>query len=202
LSVSIIDDVFDADTHAKIFSFLSLPTWGFGWKSDVRNEHSFWHKHFAGNIRPDHVDSAGAGQQYDCAEELKRRAPLIYDQWLALSAAPGPMHRCALTRCYANGFTYGNDGSVHTDSRTEGSLTAVYYPNPSWDPNWGGETVLFNQAKTDIDTSVDPRPNRLVVFPGIVPHVARGVSRTCPVMRITLVFKMERPLPTEIPDSL
>jgi SM-20-related protein len=28
-----------------------------------------------------------------------------------------------------------------------------------------------------------------VVFPGLIPHVARGVSRTCPMLRITLMFK-------------
>jgi SM-20-related protein len=27
------------------------------------------------------------------------------------------------------------------------------------------------------------------VFKGNIPHLARGVSRTCPVLRITLMFK-------------
>ena len=49
----------------------------------------------------------------------------------------------------------------------------------------------FNQEETDILASIYPKPNRLLIFSGIVPHVARGVSRICPVLRITLMFKTE-----------
>jgi SM-20-related protein len=42
---------------------------------------------------------------------------------------------------------------------------------------------------TDIVSAVYPKPNRFVVFSGNIPHVARGVSRTCPKLRITLMYK-------------
>jgi SM-20-related protein len=67
----------------------------------------------------------------------------------------------------------------------------VYYPHGVWWPNWAGETVVFNADKSDIIAAVYPKPNRMVVFPGCLPHVARGVSRTCPELRIVLVFKTE-----------
>jgi SM-20-related protein len=54
-----------------------------------------------------------------------------------------------------------------------------------------GETVFFNQEETDIIASIYPKPNRLVMFQGTIPHTARGVSRICPVLRITLMFKTE-----------
>jgi SM-20-related protein len=31
----------------------------------------------------------------------------------------------------------------------------------------------------------------MLMFEGTLPHVARGVSRICPVMRVTLMFKTE-----------
>jgi SM-20-related protein len=96
-----------------------------------------------------------------------------------------------LIRCYANGHTYGSDGTLHTDSTRPGTYTCVYYPHQMWHPNWGGETVLFNQDKTDIVACVYPKPNRMVVFDGTIPHVARGVSRICPVLRVTLMFKTD-----------
>ena len=96
-----------------------------------------------------------------------------------------------LMRCYANGQPYGSDGSLHTDSASPRSFTSVYYPHGRWSPNWGGETLFFNQEETDIVASIYPKPNRLVIFSGTVPHVARGVSRICPVLRITLMFKTE-----------
>jgi hypothetical protein len=71
------------------------------------------------------------------------------------------------------------------------SRTVIYYPHPTWHPNWGGETVFFNQDRTGIIAPIYPRPNRLVIFAGNIPHVARGLSRTCPIMRNTLMFKAE-----------
>ena len=96
-----------------------------------------------------------------------------------------------LMRCYANAHAYGGDGTLHTDSTDPDSRTAVYYPHGVWWPNWAGETVVFNADKSDIIAAVYPKPNRMVVFPGCLPHVARGVSRTCPELRIVLVFKTE-----------
>jgi SM-20-related protein len=49
--------------------------------------------------------------------------------------------------------------------------------------------VFFTQDGSDILASIYPKPNRLIVFPGAIPHVARGISRTCPKLRITLMFK-------------
>jgi SM-20-related protein len=180
-----------AETRRKgIFEFLNQSGWQFGWKSDPKADpYSFWHKHFAGSIHPDHFVKEGRGRQYACAEELLRNAPLIYEMWQHLQETALSGH--VLTRCYANGHAFGSDGSVHTDSLADRSFTSVYYPHEKWDPNWGGETVLFNKDKSDTIASIYPRPNRLATFRGTIPHVARGVSRVCPVMRITLMFKTE-----------
>jgi 2OG-Fe(II) oxygenase superfamily len=125
--------------------------------------------------------------KYDCAEEVKGKAPLIFAFWQHLSTTLFKGH--TLVRCYANAQAYGSDGTIHTDSRSDDSYTAVYYPHAFWSPDWGGETVLFNFDKTDIVASIYPKPNRLLVFKGNIPHVARGVSRICPVLRVTLMFK-------------
>lgn len=190
MAISVFDNVLTLDKQADLYAFLNAPTWAFGWKSEARTDmFSFWHKHFAGNARPDHLDQGGLEKPYECASELSRSAPLVHEQWLRVSRLVKEKH--VLVRCYANGMPYGSDGSVHTDSVTDRSLTLVYYPHPNWHPNWGGETVLFNGNHTDIVASIYAKPNRLVVFPGTIPHAARGVSRACPVMRITLVFKIE-----------
>jgi SM-20-related protein len=190
LEISIIDNACNADMHAQVFAFLNQPSWAFGWKSHpVNDPFAFWHKHFAGNPRPDHRDQGGLEKQNECAGELAEKAPLLHEHWLQLAKFVKGEHR--LVRCYANGMPYGTDGSVHTDSKSESSLTAIYYPHPQWHPDWGGETALFNNARTDLVTSVFPKPNRLLIFPGTIPHGARGVTRVCPVMRITLMYKIE-----------
>ena len=187
----VVDDAIDADARKKVHDHLNRAGWGFGWKSNNRTDSfSFWHKHFAGNVNPDHVAPDGGGRQYDCTDELRRNAPLLRELWDRLNGTVLSGHR--LLRCYANGQPFGSEGTVHTDSISDRSFTAIYYPHEKWDPNWGGETVFFNRAHTDIVISIYPRPNRLLVFPGTVPHVARGVSRICPVLRVTLMFKTER----------
>jgi len=83
---------------------------------------------------------------------------------------------------------------ANTDFISASACTAVYYPHLQWDPDWGGETLIFNREKNDVIAAIYPRPNRLLLFPGFVYHVARGVSRACPVMRITLMFKTGLPV--------
>jgi SM-20-related protein len=187
-SLTVLDDVLDPSARARVRDFLDRGGWKHGWKSDAKTEaYPFWHKHFAGNIHPDH--RGADGRQYDCDDELRRAAPLLHDVWRHLSDTALRGHR--LLRCYANGQPFGTEGTLHTDSVTAGSFTAIYYPHDTWDPNWGGETVFFTADRTDIVASIYPRPNRLLVFPGTIPHVARGVSRICPVLRVTLMFKTE-----------
>lgn len=158
--------------------------WKFGWKSNRKSDtYRFWHRHFAGTMEADYK------KEYDCAAELAKNAPLMAQFWQFLAGTLLRGH--TLVRCYANAFAYGNDGTLHTDSRSPTSFTTIYYPHERWSPNWGGETVFFNPEETDIIAVVYPKPNRLLTFPGTVPHVARGLSRMCPALRTTLMFKTD-----------
>jgi SM-20-related protein len=191
------DNVLSPQVHNRIFEFLQQSGWQFGWKSQVeRDTFSFWHKHFAGSMDADHRGV----EQYDCAVELSQKAPLLHAFWLYLSRH-GPLQHHTLVRCYANGQPFGTDGTVHTDSINPASFTSVYYPCPRWSPSWGGETVLFNKEETDIIACIYPKPNRLFIFNGMLPHVARGVARICPVLRITLMYKTEWSQPATKPSS-
>ena len=184
----VFDDVLPDERREEIYEYLSdpkaVPGWEWGWRSNRKKDAlRFWHKHFAG------ARGSASKLAYDCDEELKTNAPLVWCFWDDLWRVLFPDHR--LVRCYANGLQYGSDGTLHTDSDVDWSFTSVYYPHKEWSPDWGGETVFFNKEKTDILGVSYPKPNRLVMFPGTVQHVARGVSRTCPVLRITLMFKTE-----------
>jgi SM-20-related protein len=180
----ITDNVLNENARRQIYDFLLSPGWRWGWKSDTKRDvYSFWHKHFAGWKKFEEEESA----PLDCAHEL---GGVLLQFWKLLNehALPG----YTLSRCYANAFQYGTDGTLHTDSLLPDTVTAIYYPHEKWYPNWGGETMFFNESKTDVLGCVYPKPNRLVVFDGRIPHVARGVARTCPVLRITLMFKAWR----------
>lgn len=186
LDVWTVDNLLPQPRQVELLAYLRECRWKFGWKSNRKagDEFSFWHAHFAGHR------NAKAEKPYPCVNELAKTAPLVYACWDWLSYSPGsPLEGHTLVRCYSNAFGFGDGGTLHTDSRKPNSYTAVYYPHLSWDPSWGGETVIFNADRSDIVRSIYPTPNRLAVFRGDLPHVARGVSRICPELRITLMFK-------------
>lgn len=116
-------------------------------------------------------------------------APLR-DLWATIKDDFLPSH--SLVRCYANARTFGAEGYPHMDARTVGNYTSVFYLNPVWKPEWAGETVFLTEAG-DVSHAVMPKPGRAVVFDGRTSHVARGVSRICPALRVTLVFKSVAP---------
>ena len=124
--------------------------------------------------------------------ELARNAPIVFGMWKALQQSVLAGH--TLTRCYANAYPFGADGACHLDSDQPHHYTTIYYPHERWHADYGGETVFFTPDQSDIIASVYPRPNRLVVFQGSIPHVARGITRACPLLRVTLMFKTAGPL--------
>ena len=98
-----------------------------------------------------------------------------------------------LLRCYINGHTYGVEGYFHQDSQRFDEITTVLYMNEEWLPNWAGETVFLNtENKTQLQRSILPYPNRMVIFPSKIPHAARGVSRKCMDLRQTFMFKFRK----------
>ena len=77
---------------------------------------------------------------------------------------------------------FGSEGTIHTDSDSPESYTAIYYPNRTWLPDWAGETVLFNKTQDDIVASIYPKPNRLLIFRGTrltLLAACRGLVRLC-----------------------
>lgn len=186
--IVVVDDVLPHDEQQEIHRFLTSGNWSYGWRSSHEADaQRFWHRHFAGTVDSSELQADSKQRLADCADELKATAPLLHSFWLRLQKKIFQGH--VLSRCYANALPYGTEGGTHTDSPIPGDCTAVYYPHDTWHPDWGGETIIFNLDRSDIIAAVYPKPNRLFVFPGFVNHVARGVSKSCPQMRITLMFK-------------
>lgn len=176
-----IDNFLPAAEHAAVWDYLCGSGWSFGAFSAEGGQRYFY-KHFAG-LRE-------AGNEFDdpsLIEQQLEAYPVISDVWRRLKA--GPLAHQVLGRCYANGMPPGIEGGVHLDSNVPTHLTTIYYPHPSWDADLGGETLFYSPARDEIVAAVFPKPNRLVLFPGTIPHVARPLSTRATNMRITLMFK-------------
>lgn len=182
--IKLFDNFLDPKLQADVYEYLKRPGWDFGAFSDPNpNASRYWYKHFAGYVK----DGAEDRTSQEIEAELSISAPLLATVWERLKSTVVVGH--GLSRCYANAYPFGSEGGLHLDSNIDDHMTVIYYPSPTWHPNFAGETVFFNTAGSDIVGAVYPAPNRLVVFSGVIPHVARGVSRICPELRITLMFK-------------
>jgi SM-20-related protein len=52
-------------------------------------------------------------------------------------------------------------------------IGVLYYCNPTWNAEWGGETLFYEDNKKDIRFSSPYTPNRLIIFDGNIPHTIK-----------------------------
>lgn len=109
-------------------------------------------------------------------------------------AALRPGERYRPYRAYTNYASYGDMLYTHTDCLPDQrELTALWFLAARWEPEWGGETMFFDDSG-DALFCASPKPGRLVVFDGAIPHAGRPPTRICFVPRYTFAIKLE-PVP-------
>jgi hypothetical protein len=158
----------------------------YGWKSSSTKgyDQGHWNKLIIPNSNYFPVD-------HNDTPHLDKH-PEIAKIWDILQATLGDR---GLYRVYINGYTFGTDGYAHQDDtwipKTFGentlSETAIMYLNPTWNIDWCGETVVFED--NEIIVSVLPKLGRVFVFDSNLWHASRPLSRICPALRSVLVIK-------------
>ncbi len=91
-------------------------------------------------------------------------------------------------RIHVNSVPHGDLLATHEDGWPGASLTALYFANARWDAGWQGELILCDPLGESL-YAIDPRPGRLVLFPGEVPHRGGAPSRACYEHRLSLAHK-------------
>jgi hypothetical protein len=89
---------------------------------------------------------------------------------------------------YANGQTHGQPGSTHLDNPEPNYWTFLFYVNPEWNIEWGGETVFSTENGM---LAVTPEPNSGILFNSNIPHFGRDPSRHYSGLRVTVAFKLK-----------
>ncbi len=167
--LAVLNAVAPAPLHAKLWQVFTGSGWQYGNQTDPQSPgQPFWKMELAGNPQ---VDALWQLQKADCEQRVG--------------------HALRVVRQYANGHTYGQGGQPHIDDDREGCFTLLYYPMLQWPMAWEGETVFFH-PNGEVYFSVQPQPNRAVLFDSRIPHVGRAPARCCPQLRVTLAYKLER----------
>lgn len=115
----------------------------------------------------------------------------VYQPTLAAAGEFASETAYRIYRCYCNYAAHGDMLFTHTDCPPNaGELTALWFIAPEWNADWGGETLFFDSSM-DAQAVVSPRPGRLVLFDGSLPHVGRPPNRICFAPRYTLAYKLQ-----------
>ena len=101
-----------------------------------------------------------------------------------------PTEQFSDQRAYVNCSMYGDSYYVHRDCDAhKRHVTALYYANLEWQPDWGGETIYYNDDE-DAELVISPRPGRLVIARGALLHRGNVPTRSCHEERYTLAYKL------------
>ena len=83
--------------------------------------------------------------------------------------------------------SFGEAQYIHKD---EGfAMTAVYFANPQWHPDWLGETLFYEDDGAEVRSAVTPAPGRLLIFDSLIAHRGGVPSRLCWYPRVTVASK-------------
>lgn len=176
----------DLHLARKIKSYYSQNL-SYGWKSNTNKsyDHGHWNKEILINSKLFPIDLANTAY-LNCHSEIS-------DLWSIISNALGSER--GFYRAYINGYTYGTDAYAHTDDpwmRNNGednfSETSILYLNESWNKDFAGETVIFNE-EDEIESSVLPKFGRILIFDSSKFHAARPLTRMCGELRLVFVIK-------------
>lgn len=74
---------------------------------------------------------------------------------------------------------------IHTH---DSLVTCLFYMNLSWNIDWGGETMFYNDKIDDVVYTSVYKPNRLIIFDGKYPHTIKSQNTEGPAYRYTLTM--------------
>ena len=92
-------------------------------------------------------------------------------------------------RVYANAQTPDNRSDIHVDAHFENCYSVMFYATTHWPKEFDGETIFYSEDD-EIISAILPKPGRVVLFNGVMPHIGRPPNPKLNGRRITVVWKM------------
>ena len=96
-----------------------------------------------------------------------------------------------LNRVYANGQTFAQDGSYHTDHKDEGMCTFILYLSLI---NRDNIDIINGYTQFKINNkviNVEPYLNRGILFNSNIVHRGLAPSRNTDILRVSVAFKLK-----------
>jgi Flp pilus assembly protein TadD len=133
-----------------------------------------------------------SGASAEIPEYLAKSEPL-FGQMKAFAEQTFDVAGLRHQRLYVNSTVYGDMYYPHRDfDEDDQHITVLYYANPQWSADWGGETILYSDDG-DAQLAVTPRPGRILAFHGAILHRGGVPTRLCYEERLTVAYKLRIP---------
>ncbi|HEY2444966.1 MAG TPA: 2OG-Fe(II) oxygenase [Rhizomicrobium sp.] len=133
-----------------------------------------------------------SGASAEVPEYLSSSEPL-FAQMKAFAEKTFAVSGLRKQRLYVNSTVYGDMYYPHRDyGEGDRHISVLYYANPQWSVDWGGETILYSDDG-DAQLAVTPRPGRILAFHGAILHRGGVPTRLCYEERLTVAYKLRLP---------
>ena len=158
-------------------------------RPDINIQHNYW-THQLYNFCPVDDPTYFQNSGLDASEDPIYLEVLGYLEATCPKMPPRAHLYAAYVNCLKNGDTPG----IHVDAPyfADDNQTVLLYLNLEYHPNYGGETIFYDH-KLDAQRIISPKPGRVVIFDGRIPHTGRPPTPRYPINRYIMAFKYMDP---------
>lgn len=159
----IYDGLVPMQTRELVWGYINNSTFRLGWQ-DGNSETSIRHKFLYSSFSEQETVACGL------LPHLKNTP--VYEHIRDLT----------LVKSIVNLSVPSDTHFAHTHNEQK---VVLYYPNPTWEHHWHGETVFYTEDLTEIELAIRYTPGRVVVFDANIPHAMRPQSTSADHYRFT-----------------
>jgi len=167
-NIKIVDNFLNNDDLQLLHSIISSKSWDFGQESngnDDKIDTPFW--------------------------IMKLDDDIFFSKYIKDKIEYTFKKKMNLKRVYANGQTYGQDGSYHIDDYQENAITFCLYIHNIDNIEDIGGNLYIKVPNEKIVFSIEPMINRGVLFPSTYIHKGCAFNRYVKSMRVCIAWKLE-----------
>jgi hypothetical protein len=163
--------------------------------NDVHFSKEFYEYIQKGELKTSFNNIASPGKPIDgftsSLSQKNFHIPFIYDLYKKVNELHEQHFQGAnsqVARWHLNLHPTGYDGHHHTDYDTEDLPTYLYMSTVNWNPQWGGEFLVYDE-NSEIKEAYSYRTDRLIVFNGRFLHRGVAALRVSNLLRTTVAFQ-------------
>ncbi len=178
--IQIYDDIIPLDLQKRLAATVKAQVWSYEWKTAATDMYPVWGRSVV------NMQRAERNAEEALMNSKTQDAP--GQIWMQFQESFLRGH--SLMRAFVIGFHHGCEGYGHMDNvdpEDQGAVTngltlanyrsTIIFAFNEWETKWGGEMLIFNREGTDLIMAVEPKPFRVLSFPGLLPHKPNGPVR-------------------------